>query len=120
MDMIVMFVLIVVGVLVVVARRGLQMKKLVERGIPVVGRVVSRGSRASSGAGGRATHHLRYEFTAADGRTYGHRITVTGAEHESVREGDEIELVYLPDNPKVSAQASMVAMLSRGMKEKGQ
>ena len=112
-----MFLLIVGGIVVVVVRRGLQMKKLVEHGVPVTGKVTDRKSRSTS-TGGSATHHLRYEFTAPDGRTYAHRITVTGDEYQSFRDGDEIDLVYLPDNPKVSAQASMVELLRRETEKK--
>jgi hypothetical protein len=91
-----------------VVRRGYQMKDLVERGKPITGEVVNKVKfRGRSRMGSR---YLRYRFRAGDGQYYSHKIAVGSDEFERYEPGQPIELVYLPDKPKVSAAATMVEL----------
>lgn len=99
-----------------VVRRGFQMRDLVQHGLPVTGTVVSKV--AFRGKSRVRSHHLRYTSSAPDGHEYSHRIAISSAENEKYQEGDPIELMYLPNNPKVSATAQMVQMSRRALEPK--
>jgi len=111
--------LLFVGVMIWrVVRRGYQMRDLVQRGIPVTGEVVNKVK--FHGSSGIRSRYLRYRFRAADGNQYSHKINISSSENEKYQEGRPIELVYLPDNPKVSATAAMVEMVRDAMQRQKQ
>lgn len=97
--------LIITFMILTVVRRGYQMRDLVAHGLPVTGKVL-RKMGFDNGKGPRK-RFLRYEFSIA-GHSYSHKIAVTADAYDRYAEGDAIELIYLPDNPKISAHVEMV------------
>lgn len=116
--LVLLFPLAVVGVLIWrVVRRGYQMKDLVERGRPVTGEVVKKlRFRGSSTRGNN--RFMRYRFPASDGQYYSHKIVIGIDDYNKLEPGDPIELVYLPDDPKVSARVEMVEMVREAMEKR--
>lgn len=113
-----LFPLAVVGGLIWrVIRRGYQMKSLAERGLPVTGEVVKKlRFRGSSTRGNN--RFMRYRFRAGDGQYYSHKIAIGIDDYNKLEPGDPIELVYLPDDPKVSARIEMVEMVRETMEKR--
>lgn len=104
---------IVVAMLLVAVRRGLQMKQLATDGVEVQGRVEKLWGH--TGTTGMKSHRLRYAFEAADGRTYRRSVVVAAKVSASVKEGSPVRLVVLPSNPKVSALADVVAQARQAL-----
>ena len=105
-------VLILIGAAsVVVVRRGLQMRRLVENGVPTRARVEKKTRfRGSSNV---SSIRLKYSFAAGDATRYERTITMSQAESAAYEEGAEIEIVYLPERPQVSAAKAMVELARR-------
>jgi hypothetical protein len=98
-----------------IVRRGYQMKDLVERGKPITGEVVNKVKfRGTSSVRNR---YLRYRFRAGDGQYYSHKIAIGSDDFARYEPGQPIELVYLPDNPKVSAASTMVELTREAMRK---
>ena len=101
-------ILIVGGMIWQIVARGFQMRQLVGNGVPGTARVVRklqfRGRKSSM-----RVRYLRYEFTV-NGKTYSRKIAVSKDEFDRYVEGDPIEIVYVSNNPKISAAKTMVEM----------
>ena len=97
-------------------RRDYQMRDLVAQGVPVTGKVIRQ--LRFTGTRGQRNRYLRYEFSVGAGR-YTHKIAVTVDESERYQDGDAIQLIYLPSNPKVSARVEMVEQCRQALQKKG-
>ncbi len=89
----------------VAVRRGLQVRHLAERGETTRGRIERIWGH--TGSTGTTRHRLRYRYSVT-GCDYSHTILVSPGERERMQEGGEVDVVYLPDKPKVSALSEMV------------
>jgi hypothetical protein len=88
--------------------RGRQFKMLAERGVPVTGTVVRRFQSGKAG-GPERTKRITYSYRGPDGREYQRSASMTRGSWDQYEEGGPIELVCLPDDPGVSAEAGLVA-----------
>ena len=104
------------AMLIVAVWRGLAMKRLANEGTSVTGRVLKVWGH--TGASRVKTHRLRYGFDAADGRRYERSVMVAPSEREPLSEGSPVEVVYLPDNPKVSALGSVVGQARQALQRR--
>lgn len=109
--------LIIVSLMVVFAiRRGLELRQLVESGIPAKATIISKNK--FRGKSGIPTFRLRYQFHAQGGQLFSKAISMTSTEAANVAIGDTINIVYVPSNPKISATEAMVALGRQALKEK--
>jgi hypothetical protein len=90
-----------------VVQRGFELKALVERGAPVVGRVAARRARHSRATAGR---HRRVKLTyeRPDTGPQARWMVVTREEWDTLVEGASVDLVYLRDRPSVFALRTLV------------
>lgn len=86
--------------------RGQQLRKLVESGVPTQGTVERIWSY--SGAASVRNFRLRYAFHAPDGHRYSRAISITAGEKTHYREGQSVEIIYLPEKPGVNALSTLV------------
>ena len=101
--------LLIVGwVIWVIVQRGFQIQRLVKGGVPGTGQVVKRFRQHRRGGGGEP--YLRYAFQDSYGRAFERKVGVSEEEFERYREGDSIDIVYLPGKPRVSATKAMVEL----------
>ncbi len=89
--------------------RGRQFKMLAERGVAVTGTVVRRFQSGKAG-GPERTKRITFNYTGPDGRQYQRSASLTRGHWEQYEEGGPIQLICLPDDPGVSAEARMVAL----------
>lgn len=99
--------LVVLAVAGVALWRGQQLRQLVARGVPVTGRV-ERKLRTGKARGMSKRKRVVFVYTGPDGREYRRAATVTTSAWERYAEGGPIALVCLPDDPGVSAEATLV------------
>lgn len=98
--------LFIVGMIVLVARRGLQMKLLVKDGVETTGTVVQKLTfRRKTGTG---VHRIRYQYVDQVGRTQCHRSTVPEDVFRSCEEGGPFPVVYSQSKPHISAPKYLV------------
>lgn len=98
--------LFVAGVIVLVVRRGLQMKLLVKDGVETTGtivRMVTFRSHTRTGA-----HRIRYRYVDEWGRTHSNRSTVPEDVYRSCTEGGPLVVVYSRSKPHISAPKYLV------------
>lgn len=107
--------LIIVAIIVMVVRRGLQMKDLAHKGVVAKGRVV-RKFRRTQAQGKHTSGYLEYEFTSALGQRHKRAIAVSEGVYGSHEEGDDIDVVYLPDRPQVNGARYMVNLSREALK----
>lgn len=105
----------VVGVVVVV-KRGFEVRRLAEDGITTQGTIEKKWQHR--GSGGRSTKRLRYAFTDHQGQRRSRAIIASETEHETLGVGQKVDVVYLRDNPRVNALASMVELVRGAMKQR--
>jgi hypothetical protein len=108
--------LIVAAMIFVTVRRGLQMRSLAASGVAVKGKVVKKWRNTKSTD--TSSQRLRYQFEIGDGQTYAHAIVISIEEDQKYQIGDEVDIIYLPSNPKISALASMVALAQEALNKK--
>jgi hypothetical protein len=97
--------LIVIGMCVQIARRGLALKRLVEDGVEADAVVISRRRFYS---GGLPRCWLTYEYQAADGRRYRQRSAVDEASWQVASEGSTFAIVYSRSRPATSMPRNLV------------
>ena len=83
-----------------------RMSSLVQQGIATTGRISAAERRRRSR--GEYDYFVTYSFEAKDGSEYSKELRVKATEFDDYTEGQPIDLVYLPNNPDVSATREMV------------
>ena len=101
-----------VAVVVVVLKRGTELRKLVDHGTSTEATVEKIWK--FTGSTGRATHRMRYYFTV-NGQQYKRTVTLTTGECEKFTEGVQVPVIYLVDNPRVSAMANQVELAKKAL-----
>ncbi|BFM10626.1 hypothetical protein R50072_07790 [Simiduia litorea] len=107
--------LILFAMVVVVVRRGLQMRKLVDHGV-VTTAIVTK-ILGHTGATGVRRSSMRYSFQDAQGASYQNTVMISPSERETMIEGAHVEIIYLPVNPKVSALALSVELARKALEK---
>lgn len=91
-----------------VVRRGLELRRLVDDGVEVEGRVLEVTRFVGKAGGSTASIYLRYEYVDSRGGTHRHRSLVStefAARHPA---GSPIALVYSRSRPAVSSPRELV------------
>ena len=104
--------LIVIAMIVFGVRRGLQFKSLANDGTPAQATVTKKWKH------GQNKCRLRYEYNTPSQGKFSHSPWVTQDEYDRYNPGDSIDIVYLPNNPKVSAMATMVTLAKEALDKK--
>ncbi len=100
-------VLILVGIVAIVVRRGFQMKQLIEDGIEVQAQVVDKQLQRNPSARGRKIF-IRYRYRDRRGDEHEHRALVSWAEYEKATVGGAYPVLYSASQPRISAPKSLV------------
>jgi len=90
------------------------MGELAKRGMDVDARIVKK-SKIQSNFGG-FKHYLVYSFTLENQQSFSKNISPDFKQWDSLSEGDKISIVYLPENPEVSATKEMVETIRAAMR----
>ncbi len=106
---------IVLAIIAVIVRRGLQMKQLAHHGVPGQAEIVLKHRRRTS-PGHQTAGYLKYRFDAPLGQTLTNRIAVSEEIFARYEVGDPIEIVYLPDKPGVNGAKYMVNLSRKALK----
>lgn len=107
--------LIFIAMVVLVVRRGLQMRKLVDDGVPTT--AIAKKVIAHTGATGMRRSSLHYSFQDSQGKAYQHTVMISPSERDAIQEGGSVDIIYLPDNPKVSALAQSVESARKALEK---
>lgn len=97
------------------AQRGLQMRRLALKG--VVGIAYVEGKNALRSTRGGKRYRLTYCYTAAEGQTFRHTPDVTGDLWLSLNLGDPVRIVYLIENPHISALEEDVQKMRQALQD---
>jgi hypothetical protein len=111
----VILVLIVLAI-IVVAWRGMGMRKLAIDGVEAPAVVLTK--IRFRGKSNVPTYRLRYSFLAADGKTYANTISMTESEAAGLEAGSKLDVTYLPKSPGLSAASSMVALAAQALEKR--
>lgn len=80
-------------------RRGNELLRLGRTGLPTTGRLSAKRERTRKG---RTTYTLVYEYRSNKGQ-HQRSMKVSRSEFDAAREDTEVDMVYLPDNPRIAA-----------------
>lgn len=94
------------GIIVLAARRGFQMKLLVQDGTETTGTVVRK--LTFSPYQWNAVRRIRYEYRDQFGTTHSNRSTVPDDVYRSCEEGGPFSVVYSQSKPQISAPKYLV------------
>jgi hypothetical protein len=84
-----------------------------ERGVTITAQVIARDHKSSinQNSDGTTTHddtyYIEYGYTV-NGSSYSRKDIVGYGRYNAVREGQPVEIVYLPENPKEARLASLL------------
>ena len=106
---------ILLAMIALLVRRGLQMKALAHKGVLGQAEVVQKYRRRTS-AGHQTAGYLKYQFDTPQGRTLTNRIAVSEEVFSKYQVGDTIDIVYLEDQPKVNGADYMVNFSRKALK----
>ncbi|MCB0309856.1 MAG: hypothetical protein KDD42_01395 [Bdellovibrionales bacterium] len=96
------------GIMLAVAlKRGLEMRELAERGVSGKG-IVLKKFKTRGQKGGISSNWIKYQYQSSRGQTFQNKVSVLSEFFENHSEGDEVDLVYLNNKPKISALKYMV------------
>lgn len=109
--------LIIAGLIVVVVRRGFQMKQLCADGVDITGTVVAKLQYHSAKGSVRNDRWIRYEYTVG-GATHSHKSLVTSEYWSAHSEGGPIDLVYSRSRPGISAPRPLVESCRAAMEKR--
>jgi len=101
----------IVGAVYLVIRRGSEMRRLATEGVETTGTVVEKYYRRRRG--GRRIRRIRYEYCDASGQKHQGWAGVSWEYYEAVKVGDPVKVVYLPQQPSVSALWAQVDLVRR-------
>lgn len=107
---------IVVGLVVVVVRRGGQLKQLCADGVDATGTVVAKIQYHTAKGTVRNDRWLRYEYQVA-GVTHSHKSLVTSEYWNALTEGGPIEIVHSRSSPEISAPRHLVESARKALQK---
>ncbi len=97
-----------------VIKRGYEVNLLAERGVD--GKAWLKHKQLFRRRG-TSTRRLIYVFKGPDGKNYKRHSLVDEDEFNAVQENSEIDIVYLPNRPKVNAPKPMVELIRETKKK---
>lgn len=105
--------LLIIGMVVLaIFLRIIQMRELAARGVLIIGTVVERKAMLPGGLPRLSNaRRIAYIYKVSTGAEYKATARVSPAEWGRLSEGGAIELVYLPDRPRVCAVKEAVEKL---------
>jgi hypothetical protein len=105
----------IVGAVYLVIRRGLEMRRLATEGVETTGTVVEKYYRRRRGVRSMRIRYeyIRYEYRDASGQKHQGRAGVSWEYYKAVKVGDPVKVVYLPQQPSVSALWAQVDLVRR-------
>jgi len=107
---------IISAMIVLVVRRGRQMRQLTLDGVEAIGMVKAKLiHRAPKGS--RVTHRLHYAYLDAKGTAHENRSLVTREFWSSHEEGGRIDVVYSQSQPHISAPKHLVDLGRQALKK---
>lgn len=109
---------IVIGLIVVVVRRGYQMKQLVEDGVDATGTVTAKIEHPTASGSKRSSRRIAYEYQDAAGQTHRHVSLITSDFWNAHAEGGPIDIVYSRSRPHVSAPRHLVELSRQALARK--
>lgn len=115
MEIVLSLIAIFVLIVVVALTRGMQLRALVQNGVPMRATVDKKWHHSS---GGRRIFRLRYSYQVESGKHLSRSVMVSEAEFQNYETGDAIDIVVLKNRPGNSALASMVALSKQALDKK--
>jgi hypothetical protein len=106
---------IILAIVAVLVRRGMQMKALAVQGILGRAQVVQKTRRRTS-AGHQTAGYIKYRFDTPKGESLTNRIAVSEQVYSEYSDGDPIDIVYLEDRPTTNAARYMVNLSRKALK----
>ncbi len=97
--------------------RGRQLRRLAVRGVPVTG-TVERKQLTGKARGISKRKRVVFVYTGPDGREYRRAASVSASAWAQYQAGGPIALVCLPDDPGVSAEATLVDAARAALKKR--
>lgn len=112
---------LVAGLIVMVVRRGLQLRRLVSDGVETTGRVVAKLRHRHPRRPGsqRPTLRIHYAYRDAAGGEHEHRSLVTDSFWSEHAEGGSIAIVYSKSQPHISAPKHLVEQSREALAKRG-
>lgn len=108
--------LFIVGMIVLVVRRGFHFKLLLKDGIETTGTVVRKLMFRSHTQTG--VPRIRYEYVDRFGRTHSNRSTVSDEVYRTSEEGGPFPVVYSQSKPHISAPKYLVDQSRAALKKR--
>lgn len=114
-----LFIIFIVPALffVFIKKRGQELVSLAKNGHRVNATIVNKTHHRSSKSGS-SYYRFQYIFNTKDAEKISNTVNVSMDVYNENEIGSEVEIVYLPDNPKTSAMAYMVDLVQGAMKDK--
>jgi hypothetical protein len=109
---------IIVGLVVMVVRRGFQMKLLVQDGVAGTGVVTDKIEHPTASGSRRSSRRIAYEYRDAAGQSHRHTSLVTSDFWNAHTEGGPIDIVYSRSQPAISAPAFLVELSRQALQRK--
>ena len=112
---------LVAGLIVLVVRRGLQMRLLATDGVETTGMVVAKLRHRHPRRRGaqRPTVRIHYSYRDAAGGEHEHRSLVTDSFWNEHVEGGPIAIVYSKSQPQISAPRHLVELSREALAKQG-
>jgi len=99
---------IVAAMIVLVVRRGLEMKQLLADGVPTTALVRKKILQRTRGKHAHKRRRIRYAYRDAEGRTHEYVSNMSIAQWSALEEGGPIDVVYSRSRPHISAPRFLV------------
>jgi hypothetical protein len=110
--------LIVVTMIVIALRRGLQMRKLVLDGEIAEAKVVKKFKISDTEGAASSGGYLRYEYSDEFGKKYSYKSLVNDEQWNTHNVGDSMEVIYVKSNPKISGPKYIVDLAREALEKK--
>ncbi|WP_111266226.1 DUF3592 domain-containing protein [Marilutibacter maris] len=107
-------IVLLLAMVAVLARRGLQMRRLLAEGVETEGRVIEQVSHTARTY--QAQKRIRYEYIDASGKHHRHLSLVSDETWDAHPRGTRIAVVYARSRPSVSAPLALVEQARKAMK----
>ena len=114
MNYIIPFIIIIGLSLAIIIWRGSHIKRLTHRGVAGTGKVIKKFRQQRGGSS--SSECLRYEYNSPTGERFENKIHVPQVIYDQHEEGDSIDIVYLPDTPKISAGRYLINQTRAALK----